>query len=166
MAKILTDEVYLLRDLLSITFLDTKTSAKVGPFTLSMKVESAVAVVLQRWVELARKENRRFVFLKGVEPESEIAKLERAVHEELPWRLDLRALRRTGLSLLAQSGCTTETLLSISRHASVKMLEVYLHRGIFNVTMGCSQADAFLAAWNHVLQVPRRIQKPCEDPVE
>ena len=60
--------------------------------------------------------------------------------------IDVRALRRTGLSRLAMSGTPLETLISLSRHATTRMLELYLASGLFNEQTAQAQMTAIKAA--------------------
>jgi integrase len=48
-------------------------------------------------------------------------------------KIDVRALRRTGLILMGISGATQDQLLMASRHSSKEMLNLYLNHGMFNL---------------------------------
>jgi hypothetical protein len=130
---------------LTVKFVDTKTSRKKGAYTLALPVRSDTAQLLLKARSSARLQQQQFIF----------ATTENEIHKKLLLilgvRIDLRALRRIGLSRLASSGCPLTTLLQISRHSSIQMLERYLNSGMFHGEQHQNQMNALTTAWNHNL---------------
>jgi integrase len=106
------------------TFSLTKTSRTSGAYTLTAPLHSIVGQLLAK--------------VSSPFPHDTAANLKHL----LPFKMDVRALRRTGLIRLALSGIKMEELLSFSRHASIKMLETYLYRGAFNIPLARAQTQA------------------------
>jgi hypothetical protein len=127
---------------LTIKFVDTKTSKKKGPYTLALPLYSTTAQLLLCTRSAAINANRVCLW------EATEEQVHAALKAILGQRTDLRALRRTGLSRLAASGCPLETLMTISRHASVAMLERYLSSGLFHGQAHEDQMNALMKAWD------------------
>lgn len=144
-------ETYLCAGRVSITFVEGKTVARTGAFTLTVSSGTDAALILTQAAELAMSDPKNRLFLPVGRTEAE-----QMIHRTFP-ALDLRALRRTGLSRLALSGCKVETLLQISRHTSIRMLEVYLRRGLLHGMLANEMASAFDKAWESQYQLPIRI---------
>ena len=85
-----------------------------------------------------KQDGPRLFKIRGMDDAAGIRSMERQVKETL--RIDIRALRRTGLIRLSLAADTTlETLLSFSRHSTINMLETYLCKGLFNQAQGAAQ---------------------------
>jgi len=113
---------------ISVTFVEGKTIPRTGAYTLHATASSLLGKILQ-WLVRIHPQGRLF----GLPPTQEAERRwERQVHTALPFKMDLRALRRTGLSRLALIGLSNVELLEISRHSSVQMLQLYLGRGLFD----------------------------------
>jgi integrase len=147
-------ETYLCAGRVAITFIEGKTVARTGAFTLTVPSGTDAATILRQAAEAAMLDPRDRLFL----PTSR-AEAEQKIHRTFP-ALDLRALRRTGLSRLALSGCKVEILLQISRHTSIRMLEVYLRRGLLHGMLANEMASAFATAWETPYLLPIRIGMP------
>jgi hypothetical protein len=133
----------------SITFVEGKVVARTGAFTLAVPILSEAANIILEAVRTARdnKSDRLFPWERN--------RAEKQIHITFG-NLDLRAPRRTGLSRLALAGCELDTLLQISRHSSVRMLEVYLRRGLMHVAVATKMENAFSTAWNSTYELPVR----------
>lgn len=140
--------------MLVITFVETKTSTHCGQFTLAVPLHSISAVILLE----ARAMTRSFLFLEIPSHGTThalaqlITAAEATIHSTLRHvtggPIDLRALRRTGLSRLAAAGAPLETVLAVSRHRSLAMLERYLASGLFHGRQHSEMLSAFETAWN------------------
>jgi len=121
-------------------FVETKTARASGPYTLSASLDTLVGRILR--------------MMKGIIPNDYIFLCSHSeIHQWLPQKLCLRALRRTGLVRLALTGITLAELMSFSRHKTVGVLEVYLFRGIFNIPVVRAQLAATKLAEN--MHMPR-----------
>jgi hypothetical protein len=139
---------------LAVRFAETKTSATTGQFTLALGVDSQTARLLIRARVVSMRTSKPFLFMDS-NTQLDINKGEAEIHQSLfrIWgiKIDLRALRRTGLSRIASAGAKLETVLAISRHRSVAMLERYLANGIFHGQLMIEMQNAFSSAWEHTL---------------
>jgi hypothetical protein len=115
--------IQILQEFYAITFKEGKTVAKRGAYTLLITRNGPIGQLIRSLP--TRQEGRVF-------PQAAESKLKAALHKE-GLRVDIRALRRTGLIRLALAGATTEELLAVSRHASHQMLNLYLAAGMFNL---------------------------------
>lgn len=152
--KTKASETYAFPTHISITFVEGKTVQSRGAFTLATPTGSEGARIIQEAAEEAQRMGRVSLFYP-----SDTATAEKAIHKAFP-NLDLRSLRRTGLTRLAQSGCDLELLLQISRHSSVKMLEIYLCRGLFHGALANGMCKAFSQAWGTHVVLPQRLAQP------
>jgi len=127
--KVQSCNVYLVEHTrVSVTFVEGKTVPRTGAYTLHATASSLLGKILQ-WLAKMHPQGRLF----GLPPTQEAERRwEKQIHTALPFKMDLRALRRTGLSRLALIGLSNVELLEISRHASVQMLHLYLGRGLFD----------------------------------
>jgi integrase len=127
-----------------------------GPFTLHVPRNGWPGRILAAICETRSKmPPATYVFLPNPTLSSEVMTLvleaERRIHAEyekyFAHRIDLRALRRTGLSRLAQcEKVPLEVVLTISRHSNIKTLEVYLQKGVFHGAQASQQQEAFMTA--------------------
>ena len=106
-----------------IQFKEGKTVSSRGPFSLTVPIHSRPGVLVTRIAE------KSTVSAGKLFPRD----AEETLKKQFPTRIDIRALRRTGLIRMGAAGATQEQLLLVSRHASVEMLNLYLHNGMFNV---------------------------------
>ena len=138
-----------------LKFVETKTSRATGPYTLAVPGHSKVATLVIQAREAARMKGHTYLFINP-SPESttvtkDVSNTEAAIHDAMKQltgtKVDLRAFRRTGLSRIAVSGCPLTTLLQISRHASISMLERYLASGTFHGQIHVEVMAALEKAW-------------------
>lgn len=115
---------------ISATFTEGKTIGKMGPYTLSVAITHPMATLLWESAQAAVAMGRNTLFDNSTK---EIT--------AMLGKVDLRAFRRTGLTRMSMAGAEVNTLLSFSRHATVKMLEVYLMRGLFNEAVATQQMN-------------------------
>lgn len=122
--KMAPDNVYTVGDRTSVIVTEGKTVPKTGAYTLSISSTHFMAHILRESVKAAARAGQSTIF------DSDYKRI-----LEISGKLDMRAFRRTGLSMMAMAGAETDTLLAFSRHTSSKMLEVYLMRGLFHAAM-------------------------------
>jgi hypothetical protein len=134
----------------SITFVEGKVVARTGAFTLALPLPSDAATIVLEAARDSHMDHSDRLF------PMERSKAERQIHNSFD-NLDLRALRRTGLSRLALSGCDLDVLLQISRHTSIRMLEVYLRRGLLHGAVAIKMENAFNVAWSSDYDLPLRM---------
>ena len=106
-----------------IQFKEGKTVSSRGPFSLTVPHCSRPGALVTRIAEKSTVSTGK-LFPRDAEE---------TLKKQFPTRIDIRALRRTGLIRMGAAGATQEQLLLVSRHASVEMLNLYLHNGMFNV---------------------------------
>jgi integrase len=154
--KIQTHNVMFLRSTttssVALRFAETKTSSKCGQFTLSIPKESKAADLLLRARAMSIQREQTYLFMRD---NRDVLKSEDEIHKSLlqlwGFRVDLRALRRTGLSRIASGGAELSTVMAISRHRSIAMLERYLANGVYHGKLNQAMQEAFVNAWNHTL---------------
>ena len=130
-----TRNVFTVGDRVSVLFVEGKTAPQRGPWSLHAPRHSLLGRLL---VWLAQASQSLFLF--AATPQ-EVQRWERNIHATIPWKCDLRSLRRTGLAMLART-MSQEELLEVSRHASVMMLNLYLAGGLFNGANARTQTAA------------------------
>jgi hypothetical protein len=97
----------------AVTITEGKTVTTTGPYTLALHLQHPVSRIV----------------LAAAQVPTMWQQLSTAPFHKL-FPVDVRALRRTGLSLLAEAGTQTEVLLAMSRHRSLPMLQLYLGSGL------------------------------------
>jgi integrase len=121
--KLERENIYTIAENIVITFKEGKTVSSRGPYSLMVERSSRPGQIL---TNIARQWRRS---AGKIFPEN----AEELFKRQLSDRIDIRALRRTGLIRLGLAGATQEQLLFVSRHASLEMLNLYLHNGMFNI---------------------------------
>lgn len=122
----------------AITVVEGKVVPSIGPFTIHAPVHSLVGQLIECYLN----PHVPYIFLPQISnllvPES-IAQVtvntEKLLHAMLKPRdldIDLRALRRGGLSLMAACGWSKEKIRTFSKHTSDQALDCYLGRGTFD----------------------------------
>ncbi len=106
-----------------IQFKEGKTVSSRGPYSLTVPYASLPGLLLRN-IASQHNDSAKKIFAEDSEE---------TFKKQLSARVDIRSLRRTGLIRLGLAGATQEQLLLVSRHASVEMLNLYLHNGMFNV---------------------------------
>lgn len=140
---------------LSVTIVEGKTVEHSGPYTLFIPFGGALSdTILEQIAEMkAIKPQSKYVFLESQvllskkDTEKAVLEQEAWMHADLKGSnldLDLRAIRRGGLSLMAQNAIPMSTILLFSRHQSVKTLSIYLHRDAFNADHAKQMTDTIL----------------------
>ena len=112
---------------LVITFRRGKVIPKIGPFTLALALDTAVA---RQMVEMAK--GRPGFLFTPANSEAERLEMQSRVRQtlvDLDARLEARSIRRGGLQAMATRGESMESMLRVSKHASEKMLMRYLDWG-------------------------------------
>jgi integrase len=140
---------------LALQMTDTKITKRKGIYTLALPIPSLATQILLTRREAASSQGYLHIF----NPKNlQMQQLQGSLHDTLQdlWglRVDLRAFRRTGLSRLASSGATLETILAISKHSSIPMLERYLANGLYHGDQHGRMMAAFQVAWS--TPVPQR----------
>jgi integrase len=125
----------------TIQFTEHKMKRK-GPYTLAIPADS----IAGQFVRAARASATLLREVLLFEQHSIHGALER-----IKIACDIRSLRRTGLSRLANAGVPLEVILSISRHSSVAMLERYLANGLRHGHQHEQMMNGFTLAWEHTL---------------
>jgi hypothetical protein len=97
----------------AVTVTEGKTVPTTGPYTLALHLQHPVSSIV----------------MTAAQTPTMWQNLSTAPFHKL-FSVDIRALRRTGLSLLAEAGTPTDVLLSMSRHKSLTMLQLYLGSGL------------------------------------
>lgn len=138
--RVAADTLYL-----AVTFESTKTSSRVGPYSLAVATGSFTAKVLERWSKQSATEK---VFDIAVKTAERIVTMQ--------FKIDIRALRRTGLQNLSNAGADTQQLLQFSRHTSVAMLNLYLFRGALNVPQAMTQIGLVERAEHPIIPAVQR----------
>jgi hypothetical protein len=108
----------------------------IGPYSIFMSQETPFDDVFTHFVS-NRMEPYLFLPLKDLTMDENVLEkattiAETRLHKTLAqWDLDIdmRAVRRGGLSLMASNGFTNEQVQTISRHHSVAQLSGYLNHG-------------------------------------
>lgn len=118
----------------SIRFTKGKTVGVRGPYTISIPPSTELESMTKAAAQKALQSRADTLFATNAEL------LTRALD------IDVRALRRTGLSRIAMSGTPLDVLLTLSRHASTRMLEVYLASGLFDQNTATAQIQAIANA--------------------
>ena len=145
--KFSATNVNVINDAVTITVTEGKTVPTKGAFTLRASRGSNVGRYI---LEAAEKcaENRKTSLgeTRLFQPDTPqgnktmwIKTMESQIAATL--KIDIRALRRTGLTRLAMTGCSQEVLLTFSRHSTTRMLETYLCKGVFNQAAGTAQVE-------------------------
>lgn len=128
-------------DSIAVTVTEGKTIPTRGPYTMRAPAAGDAGSYLWEAATLCQQNKQdgpRLFKIRGMDDAAGIRSMERQVKETL--RIDIRALRRTGLIRLSLAADTTlETLLSFSRHSTINMLETYLCKGLFNQAQGAAQ---------------------------
>lgn len=142
--KLQIQNILAIAETVVIIFKEGKTVGKKGPFTLMVRQHSPAGTILLRIAEQAAADGRSAgkIFFENSEE----------TFKKQLGKVDVRALRRTGLIRLGLTGATQEELLHVSRHSSVEMLNLYLHNGMFNMKIGLTTADRLGEAM--VMQLP------------
>lgn len=157
--KLHSNQILQVQDWIAVCFLEGKVTATKGPFTIFLPKDSLPATMLRQAAIL--RASKTYIFL---ETSTQVQAKECIIHQDLSqilgFSVDLRALRRTGLSRLAASGCPLQTVLAISRHSSIRTLELYLHRGCMHGDLAVQMSTGFAKAWSTDVQPPRVAWQP------
>lgn len=122
---------------LAITVRRGKTFTTAKPYTLWIRRGMYPCEALIEAANQAAKCQRMFLFTEMNLEEQRRIVLD-AIHHMLADvndQLELRSIRRGGLHLMAQNGCSMETILKFSRHSDIDMLMRYLNWG--SVSTAC-----------------------------
>jgi hypothetical protein len=137
-----------------------KTVGTTGAYSLSAQTTSTVAQYIWEAATHAREQatttatpSLRLFTLDDREEHLWIPTMEKEIATTL--KIDIRALRRSGLIRLAMAGAPLETLLTFSRHTTTKMLELYLQKGLFNESAAANQCKAVEASENAAMPSTR-----------
>jgi hypothetical protein len=120
-------------DNIAVTFKEGKTVGRKGPYTLMVKDLSPAGVILLNIARKARED--------GLSTGKIFFEHSEETFKKQLGKVDVRALRRTGLMKLGSVGASQEEMLHVSRHSSVEMLNLYLHNGLFNMKINLSTAE-------------------------
>jgi len=138
--ELTTDDIFLVStdqwQYMSITFNKHKNSSKgKPPYSIALPVNSLAGQNMTRALATTQHgqgdPKRIFPLLTR--------SAERIVIEEL--KIDIRALRRSGLQNMARAGATLPELLGFSRHTTIAMLELYLFHGVMNIQTALRQVE-------------------------
>jgi integrase len=124
--KLRIENIVRLDDRIMITFKEGKTVGVKGPFTIAVTTNSRAGMILTEIAAYMRKH-------RGTTGRIFAPDAEETFKIQAQSRIDVRALRRTGLIRLGLAGATEEQLLFISRHSTVAMLNLYMNNGMFNL---------------------------------
>ena len=118
-----------------------KVVPKIGPYSLHLSTENAVAKLL--WS--TRKTTRSFIFSSNNSrtERRKIATSIRTLMQTLSRKLQSRSIRRGGLTRMAEAGMPLETIrANFSKHATEPMLMGYLAAGAVSAHQAQQQTDA------------------------
>ena len=116
---------------LLVTFRRGKVIGRIGPYTISLPRTHTTEPVLNRTMALLSKRRGTFV-LSTSNTAAERERLADNANRKLKntsSQLEVRSVRRGGLTRMATAGVPVSTLLLFSRHASLQMLYRYLDSG-------------------------------------
>ena len=150
--KTTAQNVTFIDDTVALTIIEGKTVPTKGPFTLRMSSDSRTGrYVREAALQCAQDRIAKHGEMRLFQPDNPnrdgklwIKEMEAEVAKGLA--IDIRALRRTGLTKIAMTGCPLEVTLSFSRHSTTRMLETYLCKGIFNQATAAAQVSAVAQA--------------------
>ena len=130
-----------------LTFVEGKTIHKIGKYSVFL---SDSVPFNDAWKShVARHASRPYLFLESeaLLNKDDLAKATEAAERKLLaeverhiGRIDLRAIRRGGLSQMSSAGSSDEEVITFSKHASPGMLQAYLRAGQFNGAVASTQA--------------------------
>jgi hypothetical protein len=115
--------IVIMQDYYAVTFKEGKTVGARGAYTILVTRAGPIGQMIR---QLPTSPTGRIF------PANAETLLKAALHAR-NMKVDIRAVRRTGLIRLALAGATTDELLAASRHASLPMLNLYLSAGLFNL---------------------------------
>jgi hypothetical protein len=124
---------------ISVTWLETKTSTRTGPRSVTAAVPQEWISTLQRYLE----QRNRWLFAK----DRTILNTEiRVALRRINPRLECRSLRRGALETMARAGTPSAVILEFSGHTTEKMLRTYLGWGrhLSGVTAATTAASGAL----------------------
>ena len=114
------------RNSLCVTFMRGKVIPQIGPYVIFVEPSPLTSELLKLRDEC----HPSFLFTPPENSTSTREALNTVLRAILnPLKLELRSPRRGGLQRMAQAGVPLPTILSFSRHASLAMLNKYLHHG-------------------------------------
>jgi len=144
--KMEAPNVHIVNGRVTVQVTNGKTVATTGAYSLSATSTAPVAIYIWQAAEAARLRNTttRLFTMDDLPEEQWIPTMEREVATTL--KIDIRAIRRSGLIRLAMAKTPLETLLTFSRHSSIKMLELYLQKGLFHEAAADNQCRAVTAS--------------------
>jgi integrase len=135
---------------LAVQMTDAKVTKRKGVFTLAIPLQSFPGKLLLSMRGAALAQNESYLFKTMAQHGNR--QVENLLHQRLLalWglKIDLRSLRRTGLSKIASAGAPLTTVMAISKHSTVQMLERYLANGLFHGAQHTEMKEAYSAAWN------------------
>lgn len=108
---------------LAISIVEGKVVPRIGPYSLFLPIGHEIATALLHLVQLRRAEGACYIF-----PEDTVRVISLRL-ADLDAGLDVRSIRRGGLTQMALAGATVPQMLAFSRHASPQMLYKYLDHG-------------------------------------
>lgn len=132
---------YLLGEVISITVVEGKTVEKTGAYTLHIPSETHTGQLIHLLHKEAQQTQSRYLFfhseviLQKVESQAVLVGLEKKMHADLTAAnndIDLRAVRRGGLTQMALNGYPLTSIMLFSQHRSVDILKRYLADDLFN----------------------------------
>ena len=141
-----TDSVMMVNEMIALTFLISKTADKIGVFTIHIPMATETATFIWNAAIAAPSHGKLF-------PTSE-EDTKKILQAFVGHKVDLRALRRTGLTRLAMVA-NLDVVLSLSHHSSIHMLETYLGQGRFNFCLAKSQGNALTMVEQPGLRMPQ-----------
>lgn len=144
--KLQRNNIVRINNLIAITFRHSKTERTKPPYTLHCKAESMIGQLVWKAAEAAEP----YLFPTATTQSFHIRMTKAGIG-----KVDVRALRRTGLVRLAMHA-DLELLLEISQHASKQMLETYLNEGVFNFTKATKISLAISNAETTLMPSTRR----------
>lgn len=108
---------------LAISVVEGKVVPRIGPFSLFLPLDHEIAIALLQLVQKRRAEAASYLF-----PEDTVRVISLRL-ADLDAGLDVRSIRRGGLTQMALAGASVPQMLAFSRHASPQMLYKYLDHG-------------------------------------